>query len=103
MTADYGGVVVEWTDKEAEKIAEIRARKQREPQSSTIAEDIKRRAHRLERDLSIILLRKTTSLSYPQIADLYGMKRNAVEAIVRRAREGNYDSLGFWFCGNVEE
>ena len=98
---NYNGVVVNWTAEEAAKIAEIKARPNRQPQSPTIVEDIKLRAHRLERDLSIILLRKTTKMTYDTIANLYGLHPQVVKGIVSKAREGNYDYLGLWFCGNV--
>jgi hypothetical protein len=101
MTADYGGVVVEWTEGEAAKIAEIKSRTKRQPQSPTIAEDIKARARKLERDLSIILLRKTTGMKHEDIADLYAMPTATVETILRQARRGAYDYLGLWFCGNL--
>jgi len=102
LTADYGGVVVEWTDAEAAKIAEIKNRRVRQPQSSTIAEDIRERARKLERDLSIILLRKTTSMTHKEIAELYEMPTKTVQTILRQARRGAYDYLGFWFCGGEE-
>lgn len=100
---NYNGVRVNFSEKELAKIAEIKARRARQPQSSDIVGDIDRVQRHIERDLSIILLRKTTSMTYPEIAELYGMTDEGVRKVVDRAREGNYDHLGLWFCGNMQE